>query len=485
MPFRTPGSDPSSSSRLQSTPALQQSRLRGPHASSSSSPSTDSIQTPRDEYKIEAAGHGRNMKGKGRDMTRRSVRVRESSGGNSPPGVFTQDIIVDSPEMEIASTYHSQPQPDFTVLATSQVGSSTLARSRSRPALPPRPNPSHTLALAQAHGITKVQFEEAKQQVMRFLQTDNLAPLSPTAEESKGKSNSAPLSRSVSFVATSTKPTISPASTSRHASPGPSTTPAKNHRHAASPVSALPSVASPGDQSNPIGDASVTPSNPSIQVVRGRASLDNFAGVEKSGEKKRREEDLRKEREMQLWVEDGQGESSSEEQHEMVATSQNPTRTPRAVLKVSRSNSLPHQNPSSRAASPSLLSPAQPLISGGQPGSLAKRGMMERFMTDRAGNKDEEEVNSNFTQHRAAPNLTSADSSPRRPSQFSPGTMMTSPINSNRQAGLLLSPDVARLLRSELDELQASGSSTQRSSPRKRIHSATGIVSFPPLRPLH
>lgn len=143
------------------------------HADASSSPPNDILSTPRDSDKFPPTGSGRRGGGgrKTLDVARRSVRVRgASSSGNSQ---FQQVSI---------AAFQSSSPPHMT--ASSQ-GLLQRSNSRQRARLPPAVSrsssnsqlattsaTSSTWLAAQAAGITPDQFEQRKQQVMRFLRTE-------------------------------------------------------------------------------------------------------------------------------------------------------------------------------------------------------------------------------------------------------------------------------------------------------------------------
>lgn len=490
---------PSSSAANQTTPALRQSRL-GAHASSSSSPPPEVLATPGDGERIDGKDRGRGIKGNKPVDTRRSVRVRESSGNRSSPASKEDVVAKDEPAIiEHTSNESSHRVPSL----PSQ--SRATSRVHPRPTLPPRPTPaiiSTTLAIAQAHGITADQFEEAKQQVMRFLRTDAVPP--QVVPQDKGKGRAASHKRSTSLVTSNASvrgPTSSTGEASRSSTPALASTLSAT---SLPPSPAVPrSVSStstiPQSQTFASPTSAPTPIVAIGKIIRTRASLEDMA--ERTGDKKRREEDARKEREMRRWAEQSPDDSSEEdpvlEQNDstFVGQEHNPRRNQ-------------HATRGSAANSPLLPSPPLPLSTS--PGtahfppsfqaSLAKRGMMERFMSDREGGKEDveacdptpvdfcpanvENAQQSIQDAPLSPSPNSrlantTNSPPRRSSTFSPTAMMTSPVPS-RGPSLLFSPDVARLLRSELDELEANGSTSRKRSLRKRANHSVERVSLSP-----
>ncbi|ORY75036.1 hypothetical protein BCR35DRAFT_130832 [Leucosporidium creatinivorum] len=434
MPLRTSPIPHSSGSYYnQATPSLIRDDGRWPHQDSSSSPGT-TLATPTDAAKYNLNGRGRAPK----EGHRRSVRVRTASGGrtSSSPQVLLPDPPSSTTDYPTLVDPPTRPRPSRTASSTSNTNSTSASSAAQRARVPPsarggvatQSSHAQTLALAQAHGITADQFEEAKQQVMRFLRTDAAAaaaeiPSSPSAQE-KGKGKQI-LGRSVSS-----------------GSGGYS--------------SGAASMSNVGSASAHLG--SLLEQELSSRSLRARASAESLSH--------RNDEQSRKEQQLRRWA---QEESSSSEEEGSTAA------PPFSFSASSRHPSIP---PSSAATtllpSPSFGSDPQSSGLAPSPGtlkaSLAKRGMMERFMSDRASpqkqDDDEEPIASTSTlaqappqirtvfspgpsprqaskrEHTASPPRRSAGSSPpRRSAGSSPNPIMTSPAPSRGSGpGVLFSP---------------------------------------------
>ncbi|KAI5481260.1 hypothetical protein MNV49_004880 [Pseudohyphozyma bogoriensis] len=567
------------------TPSLipHSSRLSGYDASSSSSPPNDDLQTPRDGHNLDGSSTGRGgARGRGRlgknDATsRRPVKVRGSSSSGalqSSPAfepVEHKPILPPPPQPQLQRRGPTPVVAPNAAALQPPVPRPAASRSRTRP-LPPRPAPPPTnhLSIAQAHGITPDQFEQAKLQVMRFLKTDAGGSASNAAtggllsgfEERRTKGQG----RGGSAL---------PAGETRSASPAPIAT-AMNfgavhatelafgsvafqpaHSHSAPPSSTIPqhefsppsldasatarsqrppfphaSISSPylahaqlpGSHPPLLGDPFVE-SRADSRVVRSRASLEDIA--DRTAERARMDEEERKGREVRKWAESDIPSGSSEEPEELVMD---------VVDEKARANNTPMKSPwgkmdstlpslSHAGLTPSglLPSPSFARTTKGTPTSIGK-GMMERFMEERRDleesrpDSDSEEdmplptpqastfsdliqqQQSHYTQGQlshleddeadsvtaAAAVLASVHSSPVRGSTaprvalspmgsppanrvlgFSPNpnAMMTSPAPSRPHPSIFDSPEVDRLLKSELSEMHARGSPM--SSPSK------------------
>lgn len=380
---------------FQSTPAFHFSHPHHSNASSSSSPATEALVTPRDAQKI--------MNGKSQD-SRRSVRVRQISGGQSSPFIATPS----------STTEYRQLLPAPSLRDSASRGRPTQVINR------PSPHQDLSQAQAQLQGYTPDQFEQAKLDLVRLLRTESAPSISHHESIDKGKGRSTGLGRSASF-----------------------------------------------DPNNPPG----TESNKSI---RSRPSLEEI--VERSGSRRKQVTD---ERDTMQWAEfeEETGIENDYEDQRVMESIGNDEQTYRSRV-TSRGNPTPYQNRTSHIPNSNfvLTSPAvqyQQLLPR-QPLS-AHRGMMERFMDDR---------DPISTQSFESPPLTTIELAPiyepqSRSHHYSPAindyrqqepvhqhstifnqSIPTSPRPSRPpQADLLCSPDVARLLRSELDELAAIKSS--------------------------
>ena len=412
----------SSSLYAQSTPAFHSSRLHGADASSSSSPPNELLATPRDGDSV----GGRPQHGRKGEAARRSVRVRgSSSGGQSSPVVLER--------------VKAEPTPTELSFRPLPAGSYNLTQARrQRPALPPRPvsstgHTSNTLALAQAHGISADQFEEAKQQVMRFLRTDTTPPV-PTPHpafehhrdqrdqrDDKGKAKQTPVvPRSQSYptfggppqqqqhhptpLMHSQQPIAMSTSSSIYRSPGVA------HITARSFSPALPSPRPDSAPSSSTIDQDATfdayhdqdpIAPPARQLsVRTRPSLEEI--VERTGHRTRHQDEDRKVRE---WAEQSQSSDSSSDDeragvHSLLAPNAHPTPAHAHVREFSQPQSATRGTPFRTAQSPASLLPSPPfhdaalyaLKATTSPAVLPPRGMMERFMSDRPTIKDDSDL---------------------------------------------------------------------------------------------
>lgn len=475
MPLRTSPIPPRSSASLydQATPSLVRDDARWPHHDSSSSPGVG-LATPTDAAKYHVTSRGRAPK----EGQRRSVRVRTASGGrkSSSPQVLLPDPPSSTTDYPAPADPPTRPRPSRTASNSSNpysTSASTAAQrarvgppARSGAALNAATQASHaqTLALAQAHGITADQFEEAKQQVMRFLRNDAAAaaaaaaeiPSSPSAQE-KGKGKQI-LGR----------------------------TPSSISNGAGGYSSGAASMANVGSASAHLG--SFLEQEPSSRSLRTRASVESISH--------RNDEQSRKEQQLRRWA---QEESSSSEEE---GTTSAP---PFSFSASSRHPSIPPSS-ATTALLPSPSFGSDPQSSGLAPSpgtlkaSLAKRGMMERFMSDRASPQkqqtdDEEPIASTSSLARAPPQIRTVfspgpsprqaskreltASPPRRSAGSSPNPIMTSPAPSRGTGpGVLFSPDVAKLLRSELDEIEANEQSSRRKALSNKLTAEIDIVRF-------
>jgi hypothetical protein len=469
---------PSSSS--QQTPAFHHSRLY-----SSSSPSTDALVTPRD---ADTRGGV-----KGVDA-RRSVRVRESSGNRSSP--IVTDAKPSQRERDRA-VLSSVPTPTTHIRAVSR-------QRTTRPGLPARPSSSgasSTLSLAQAHGISAESFELAREQVMLILGNDNAsASAAAVQEEPKPKKSLSHLGRSASLAAANPGGSVASGATSRNASPALTSVSLDGHFGFSPALTHSAPSSSTITQSDTFSSTTGAMSTTTATSGQGR-TIRTRSSVEDLGERKRRDEDVWKENHMRKWAEQAQDDSSEEESvaKELVGLGfANTARTPRAGDKVSpvrRSNAASHSP--LLPSPPFAASPAStPLYQAGLQPPLAKRGMMERFMSDRPVVWEDKDAGSHSDASDSAPAPQFTHSSPpttsvprlaanaaSTPLHLSPSVMMTSPIATRGRPGAGFSPDVARLLRNELDEMSAGGKS-RRSSPRRRVDSTADIVRSYPILPL-
>jgi hypothetical protein len=425
----------------QSTPSLYIPRQL-PDSSNSSSPLNDVLSTPRDDQRIDQGRGGRPVKGKtgGAKVTSRPSNIRVRDGRSSPftnmrEGDTTEELLdIDYIASELSLSSSRPPTLPSTI-------NNKFSRSR-LPILPPPPlrsnsvQPTNTLALAQAHGITADQFEEAKQQVMRFLRADNASTLAQSDDKGKGR---AIISRSISRASSDTpSELLAPLSlSSRNTSPAGITADSNYATGSTSNFDASTSTS--------VRDlAMVSPQN--SRGVKSRPSLEEMA--ERSARKQnprsgasasKRDHDLRE------WAEAGGDQDYSSDELEDLpgdrrghrqryAADENKHCLPTFGDRQMASSSSFATTITTSPDTPFNSSPARSRYQGrSQPSPLhptpkSARGMMERFMDDRAMAEGVE-----------LPIRVPA--SPAPPKGIRPS--------------VLFSPDVARLLRNELEELGA------------------------------
>ncbi|GAA6059351.1 hypothetical protein JCM10212_003249 [Sporobolomyces blumeae] len=442
---------PPSSTFSQSTPALSHRPPYG-HNASSSSPPNDIIATPSDRYDTSRGAHEQ-----GKQPQRRSVRIRTSSGGRFDSSPFLDD------KNDVSSTAHfdrAKPSmPRATSGRVSQVG-----------------NASDPLALAHIHGITPDQFELAKQQVMQFLRTDDAAqqqqtrttlPPLPVNASNSTKRTSSSLLFSSSAELGDAYPSHPHAST-----PTTSTFP-----YGQAPIARTPNASSAlqratFDAGHHEGESRKSAKASGSRTVRARPSFEDI--VQRSAKRQMRGTDAVSSQVMQ-WAQEDETSSSEEDGPGLVGLLT-------ASAHGRRTNGSPatgHSSMTSRL----LPSPAtfgghasdvnrSPSLS--QDGSQ-RRGLMDRLMTDRNVAAPEDAASSrSASSHNET---TPPPASPPRRNNLAQH-LLASPVPSKPSPSVLFSPDVAKLLRSELDELEANEVAGRRkpSSPLKGIDRSSDIV---------
>ncbi|GAA5912609.1 hypothetical protein JCM8208_004789 [Rhodotorula glutinis] len=457
---------PSSSLFGHSTPALTH-RFANLDASSSSPP-TDVIATPSDRYA--APSRSRN----GKQQPRRSVRIRTSSGGHldSSPQIKLGVPASYLGEDETSQVYEIPSRTR--AVRTASVASGTSDHSaphsawqnEARGAAPPRlldpQTPEDALALAQAHGITPDQFEQAKQQVMRFLRSEHgqVAP------------GPAPLVVNTSMPRVAHQPVATPTYSPVGASypSGPSAQPFPQQ-----PVSRTPTTSASLQAAFQL-DVPFSTSRP-----RPRAHVED--AVSQSAKRQRRDAgpvaaapSSAAELAVRQWAQE-ESSSSSEDDAPGLAS-----------LLIARRVGA---TPGGSAASPSVAaaSPAVGVVAAdtnASPSLAGQRGMMDRFMSSQplpaaapapAPQLDAHGAIEQAHQHHVSPSLAPASPKRKAPMSYAEHALL-SPAPSRPKTSILFSPDVARLLRSELDELEANELTTRHSSlsPRKDIDRSSDIV---------
>ncbi|GAA5932267.1 hypothetical protein JCM1841_005178 [Sporobolomyces salmonicolor] len=493
---------PSSSAFSQSTPALSH-RLPG-HSASSSSPPNDLIATPSDRYDV---SRGTKL---GKQPQRRSVRIRTSSGGNpdSSPQVVNLggsasylDVSDPAPLHEVPTRSRAVRTSSNPALPPSHASSSTSRVRMPRASLPPRAaatqaGSSDTLALAQAHGITADQFEEAKQQVMRFLRTENApahhhhaapTPISLAAHDDSAKRHAhvKRLSNSMSFpgasistAASSISPVLghatTPVSASFHISPVHAPYPQAPLARTPNASSALQRATFESVANLDLMDAGRN----STKSIRARPSFEDV--VQRSAKRQVRDGDASMSH-MQKWAQD-ESSSSSEEEGPGLASMLSLSAHSRKISNTpGGSRLLP--SPASFGGQAVLDANTSPSLNQG---GAQRRGMMDRFMSDRpnltAGDVAASQPNvagpAARSQEQKSPVFDPRTASPPRRATYAQHALLTSPAPSKPSQSVLFSPDVAKLLRSELDELEANEMAGARkpSSPLKNVDRSSDIV---------
>ncbi|BGO99148.1 Forkhead transcription factor HCM1 [Rhodotorula toruloides] len=486
MPSRALSSPapPSSSAFGQSTPALVH---RHAHLdASSSSPSTDVIATPSDRH--DAPYRTRN----GKQGPRRSVRIRTSSNGllDSSPQIgsgHNSSFFADSdhealPELPTRSRATRKTAEAIALAASVPAPSSRTSRA-SRASLSANVQPAldsvDALALAQAHGITPDQFEEAKQQVMRFLRTDP-SGASAAAAISLPALPHDPRSHHVVdlHLQSSVSPVLASASTSFAASP------------AQAPVPWQQSLSRTPTTSNGLQAAFELES--SATRARPRSAFDDV--VARSVKRQKRDQGLSGEAAVRQWAQEDSSSSSEEDSAAGIASAL-----------VSRRVGGTPRNAGSPGAAASGAQDASPSVQG-------QRGMMDRFMQSQpahaaaapeatvpqvevppstaglpkpSSSAAAAQMLDTAVEQRHPPvpeqpktSPTFAHASPASPVRKTyPQHALMSPRPSKPASSVLFSPDVARLLRSELDELEANELAGRKSlSPRKQVDRSSDIV---------
>ncbi|KPV78075.1 uncharacterized protein RHOBADRAFT_50588 [Rhodotorula graminis WP1] len=444
---------PSSSLFGHSTPALTH-RFANLDASSSSPP-TDVIATPSDRYA--APSRARN----GKQQPRRSVRIRTSSGGH----------LDSSPQIKLGAPSSYLGEDDASHVfeipsRTRAVRTDSAWQNEARSAAPARlldpQTPEDALALAQAHGITPDQFEQAKQQVMRFLRS----------EHGQAAPGSAPLVVNTSMPRVAQQPVATPTYPSAGAPFPPSST---TQSFPQQPLSRTP-TASAALQAAFQLDLPFTTSRP-----RARAPVED--AVSQSAKRQRRDAgpaaaapSSAAELAVRQWAQE-ESSSSSEDDAPGLAS----------MLISRRVGATPGGSagsPSAAALSPALGAAAPD--ANASPSLAGQRGMMDRFMSSQplpaaatapAPQLDAQGAVEQAHQHHVSPSLAPASPKRKAPMSYAEHALL-SPAPSRPKTSILFSPDVARLLRSELDELEANELTTRHSSlsPRKDIDRSSDIV---------
>lgn len=466
---------PSSSSFSHSTPALVH-RHSGFDASSSSPP-TDVIATPSDRH--DAPSRSKNTK----HQTRRSVRIRTSSSGHfdSSPQVLREDSVGGPfpPESE------SELSGARSARGTAGHGAGGRSVRTPRVAVPFRAaSIQETLdarAQAQAHGITPDQFEAAKQQIMRYLRDE--AANNAGGAGNPGHQPPIPVDLQAfaapSLARVNAHASVSPVIASATVDANDTPVAAESLYRAA--VSRTPTASSQLQAAFEL-DATRTASRP-----RPRSNFDDVVG--RSVKRQKRDSfgaatapsvsnaKAAAGSAVLQWAQEDSSSSSSDEDGSMLAS----------ILTARRGGPAPSlPSPGLGAPSPATAPTSD---TNASPSVPSQRGMMDRFMSTQPAHvaaAPEATVPQVDLQVAEEPPVAPASSvvapaeavdpdselappvSPVRKRASYPSRALQSPAPSKPPASILFSPDVARLLRSELDELEANSiGGRQSASPSK------------------
>ncbi|GAA5923087.1 uncharacterized protein JCM15063_003526 [Sporobolomyces koalae] len=435
---------PPSSSFTQSTPAFSQ-RPPYPRNASSSSPPNDVIATPSDRHDL-----ARGSLKQARPSQRRSVRIRSSSGGQ----------FDSSPQLGFAEpSAYLDEKPTVHMLSVAQDYASQKPRSR-------------TAALDSASGTTPEHPDFAQQRVTRLLHTDATPSQQQQPYHLDATQRRQPIVRSYS----STGPfpsAVEPSHRNDRVAPAYSGSP----HMPGQPLSSRTPTASSALQRATLEAAHVERDlGSATRTVRNRPSFEDV--IQRSAKRQMRSNDLLSSQVMQWAQEDETSSSSSDDEDVGLASllaagaqSRRHAHSPATgSLQASASKLLPSPVNFDRLGgiheqhqSPSLGQDSAP-----------RRGIMDRFMSDRPGPglTDQAPVLPQLPKEQIAP-----PHSPPRRTKYAPH-LLASPVASKPSPSVLFSPDVAKLLRSELDQLEANENAGSRrpSSPLKTADRSSDIV---------
>ncbi|GAA6040397.1 hypothetical protein JCM8097_007595 [Rhodosporidiobolus ruineniae] len=543
MPARTTTSPslPSSSGFGQHTPALSR-HASSSDVASSSSPATDVIATPTDRYDA-SNRHSKLGLGGGnsKQQPRRSMRIRTSSGGISGGGgvdssspahphhhhaLDSSASFLDDEHVALPTALGAMPARSRAVRTSSTPahhgghhGLGALPGS-SRPSLSAQTSSEAYQLAQQQHGITADQFEDAKQQVMRFLRPDGSVasasqqPHQPFQRASNGQHQPV-YSNTARAIPTSSSPagvSVYPSSSSAPFHPfqqSLSRTPTSHHHsssyrqypQSSSAASAALQSALDLDAAAPFGPASASASG---SAQRARSAFDD--AMTRSAKRQKTSSgsaSVSASAAVRQWAaQDGSASSSasssSDDDEGPVLASLLGSHQRRAAAAAAGGGAGARTSPNRNGLLPSPSLAAAASASG-------SRGVLERYLTERpsaqaaapekavpqvkveeaheqaqegdaemAPKEEEEEEEDDedvpatdaLPASRAPPSsstfstasLPPIPASPvaRKPLTSYPAHALLSPAPSrpkNAQSALF-SPDVARLLRSELDELE-------------------------------
>ncbi|GAA5957532.1 hypothetical protein JCM3765_001172 [Sporobolomyces pararoseus] len=464
---------PPSSSFSQSTPALSQ-RPPYSHNASSSSPPNDLIATPSDRYDTSRNGvlkQGANQ--------RRSVRIRSSSGGNfdsSPQIGFgqTHSYLDEKPTIdEISETVDFSHPSSAAANARLRGGGGGGNRTSTQQPTPYEHYPHSGLKSHQYEPSHQYQHHEVPSQPP-LSSTSALPPFPSQRQQQIARSNS---STSLSYPLSIDTNRYDASIPNQAITPSTSTFPYSVQ----APVARTPNASSALQRAS--FDAAQAEQSSSARTIRSRNSFEDV--MQRSAKRQSRGNDVLTSQVMQ-WAQEDETSSSSEDEGPGLAS----------ILAASAQSRRIASSPATRAiptsASKLLPSPVNFDRLGGGGGGIIheanrspslgqdggpRRGIMDRFMSDRPNAPVEDRPPS---QQLDKEQIAPPGSPPRRANYAQ--HLLASPIPSKPSPSVLFSPDVAKLLRSELDQLEANeaasggGNARRPTSPLKNVDRSSDIV---------
>ncbi|GAA5877190.1 hypothetical protein JCM16303_006195 [Sporobolomyces ruberrimus] len=466
---------PPSSTFSQSTPALSQ-RPPYSHNASSSSPPNDLIATPSDRY-----DSARGTVKQGKQVQRRSVRIRSSSGGNfdSSPQIGFSDSASYRDEKPcidelsaVVDFSHSQP-------------SSLNGRARGGRPITQRTSSLDHFAVTHPHppygNYPSGQLETTQQQQGAHyahheapptqFSNSNLPPFPSQVEPPQRRQQLARSSSSHSFPLAVNAHTYEVQSSNQATTPSTSSFPYSIQ----APLARTPNASSALQRATFDAAQAEFDANSSARTVRSRPSFEVV--MQRSAKRQTRGNDVLSSQVLQ-WAQEDETSSSSEDEGPGLA----------GILAASAQSRRIAHSPVTRgvptSASKLLPSPVNfDRLGGihevnkspslGQDGG-PRRGIMDRFMSDRPNSASDESAPHQLGKEQIAP----PGSPPRRANYAQ--QLLASPAPSKPSPSVLFSPDVAKLLRSELDQLEANevaaNGSRRPSSPLKNVDRSSDIV---------
>lgn len=495
---------PPSSTFSQSTPALSQ-RPPYAHNASSSSPPNDLIATPSDRY--DTARDTATARPNGKHQQRRSVRIRSSSGAN-----FGSSPQTDFGGSDHVRAYGDKPSND--VMAESSGGG---GRRRHDNAPPPS------------------QFSYADEVFSSQVALPDASRLPPFPSSSHRPQAGARASSSLAFPLSIDTTSRHDASNAHHTHDAmtPSMTTFSHTAAHQAPLARTPNASSAlqratfdalaqghGLKQHPSSEYEQSTSSSGARTVRARPSFEDVMHRTTTSATKRqstatsitphaRASDALSSQVMQWAQEDETSSSSSDDDGPGLASLLVAAASAQSRRTAASSPALNHHHHQQSRALPSSASKLLPspvnfdrLGSGahehrspslGHQDGGARRGIMDRFMSDLRPNSNQVGL---LEKEQVAPSISSTaaaaagpaipDSPPPRRATYAQHHLLASPVASKPSPSVLFSPDVAKLLRSELDQLEAKeaaagGSFSKRpSSPLKNVDRSSDIVSASP-----